>query len=164
MKTRIGVIGADGPIGSAVAEISERIGSDIAKSGSVLICGGRGGVMEAVSRGAKRAGGIVVGILPSYDKKEANPYVDIALTTGMSHSRNALVASSSDVLIAINGRPGTLSEISLALCMGRPVVAVEGSGGVADAIGAQLKNMGIKEKVHSSAPRDAVAKALSLVE
>jgi len=67
---------------------------------------------------AKKAGGVVVGILPSYDKKEANQYVDIPITTGMSHARNTIVVSSSDVLIAINGRPGTLSEISLAFCMG----------------------------------------------
>lgn len=164
MKTRIGVIGSDGPITGHVYGICEKIGSDIALSGSVLICGGRGGVMEAVSRGAKSSGGLVIGILPSYDRKEANQFVDVAITTGMSHARNALVVSSSDAVIAINGRPGTLSEISLALCMGKLVVAVSGSGGVADVISEELLRMGIIEKVHCAKPEDAVKTALRLIK
>ena len=164
MKTRIGVIGADGEITSAVYSISEKIGGDIARSGSVLICGGRGGVMEAASRGASVAGGLVIGILPSYDKKEGNAYVDVAITTGMGHSRNSLVVSSSDALIAINGRLGTLSEISLALCMGKPVIAVSGTGGVAGVIEEELKKMGIKEKVTRAKPEDAVKIAIKLIK
>ncbi|MFZ2456534.1 MAG: TIGR00725 family protein [Candidatus Altiarchaeia archaeon] len=164
MKTRIGVIGADGVITPAVSRISEKIGRDIAKTGSVLICGGRGGVMEAASRGASLAGGIVVGILPSYDKTEGNAYIDIAITTGMGHSRNSIVVSSSDALIAINGRPGTLSELSLALCMGKPVIAVSGTGGVADVIEEELKKMGIKEKILNAKPADAVKKALGSIK
>jgi uncharacterized protein (TIGR00725 family) len=164
MKTRIGVIGADGGITPAVSRISEKIGRDIALSGSVLVCGGRGGVMEAVSRGASLAGGLVVGILPSYDKKEGNKYVDIAITTGMGHSRNSIVVSSSDAVIAINGRPGTLSEISLALCMGKPVIAVSGTGGVADVIAEELKRMGIKERVTGAKPGDAVKIALGSIK
>lgn len=164
MKTRIGVIGADEKITPQVSSISERIGADIAKNGSVLICGGRGGVMEAASRGAKNAGGLVIGILPSYDKKEGNAYLDVAITTGLNHSRNALVVASSDAVIAINGRPGTLSEISLALCMQKPVVAVTGSGGVAEVIQEELKKMGIKEKIHAASPEDSVKTALKLIE
>jgi uncharacterized protein (TIGR00725 family) len=164
MKTRIGVIGADGKITPAVSRISEKIGGDIAKTGSVLICGGRGGVMEAASRGANLAGGLVVGILPSCEKKEGNTYVDVAITTGMGISRNSVIVSSSDALIAINGRPGTLSEISLALCMGKPVIAVQGTGGVAEVIKEELKKMGIKEKVWSAKPEDAVRIALKLIK
>lgn len=164
MKTRIGVIGADGPITKSVSEISEHIGAGIAEVGAVLVCGGRGGVMEAACRGARKAGGIVVGILPGYDQKEANAYVDIAITTGLSHSRNAIVVASSDVLIAISGGPGTLSEISLALCMGKPVVAVSGTGGVADVIEKELETMEIKGKVLSAGPQEAVKKALGLIE
>jgi uncharacterized protein (TIGR00725 family) len=164
MKTRIGVIGADAEISAGVSRISEKIGGDIARSGSVLICGGRGGVMEAASRGASLAGGLVVGILPSYDKTEGNAFVDVAITTGMGHSRNSIVVSSSDAIIAINGRPGTLSEIALALCMGKPVIAVLGTGGVADVIGEELKKMGIKEKVVCAKPADAVMVALASIE
>ncbi len=164
MKTRIGVIGADGKITPQVSNISERIGADIAKSDSVLICGGRGGVMEAACRGAKNAGGLVIGILPSYDKKEGNPYMDAAITTGLNHSRNSLVVSSSDAIIAINGRPGTLSEAAIALCMGKPLVAVAGSGGVAGILEEELKKMGIKEKIRTVSPEHAVKTALKLIK
>jgi uncharacterized protein (TIGR00725 family) len=164
MKTRIGVIGADGEIPAGVSRTSEKIGRDIARSGSVLICGGRGGVMEAVSRGASLEGGLVVGILPSYDKKDGNAFVDVAITTGMGHSRNSIVVSSSDAIIAINGRPGTLSEIALALCMGKPVITVCGTGGVADVIEEELKKMGIKETVVCAKPADAVKAALGSIK
>ncbi|MEA3255797.1 MAG: TIGR00725 family protein [Candidatus Altiarchaeota archaeon] len=164
MKIRVGVIGSDGGISGDVIKISEGIGRDIARRDCVLICGGRGGVMEAVCRGSKGEGGIVVGILPFLDKRDANPYVDIALTTGMSHARNALVVSSSDVVIVINGRVGTLSEIGLALSYNKPVVAVKGSGGVADSIGGEIKKMGIGKKVHCTGAKDAVSLALSLVK
>ena len=164
MKQRIGVIGSDGKITAHAEKISEIIGADIANSGSVLICGGRGGVMEAVAKAAKKADGTVVGILPTLDKKEANPFVDIAITNGFSHARNAFVAASSDAVIVINGRIGTLSEIGLALCYGRPVIAVKGSGGVADSVQEKLKEMGIADKVHEAGPEEAVQMALSLIE
>jgi len=164
MKIRVGVIGSDDKISREVVAVAEAIGAEIARRNCVLVCGGRGGVMEAASRGAKKENGLVIGILPSFDKKEANPYVDIAVTTGMSHSRNALVAGSSDVLIAINGRAGTLSEIGLALCIGRPVVAVRGTGGVSEAIEEGLKKMLIDKKVHTADAEKAVALALSLIK
>jgi len=164
MKTRIGVIGSDGPVPKEACRTAEAIGEQIARRGCVLICGGKGGIMEAASRGASKAGGIVVGILPSFDRKEANPYVTIPITTGMSHSRNALVAAASDAVIAIHGRAGTLSEIGLALCIGRPVVAVRGSGGVAGAIEQGLCAMQIEKKVRTADAKDCVDVALSLVE
>ncbi|MBN2015201.1 MAG: TIGR00725 family protein [Candidatus Altiarchaeota archaeon] len=163
MKTRIGVIGCDGDIPQNIQKISERIGGDIGRSGSLLICGGRGGVMEAACSGAKKAGGITVGILPSSDKKDANPYVDVPITTGMGLARNALVVSCSDVIIAINGRSGTLSEIGLALSYRKPVIVVKGSGGLADSIEEKLNEMGIKEKLHTAEADRAVQLALRLV-
>lgn len=164
MKIRVGVIGSDGKIPEDVADISEEIGRDIAEKNCVLICGGRGGVMEAVCRGCKKGNGITVGILPSLDKRDANPYVDIPLTTGMSHARNALVVSCSDVVLVINGRLGTLSEIGLALSYGKPVVAVKGSGGTAEVIWEDMKKMGIEKKVHCTGVEDAVSLALNLVK
>lgn len=163
MKTRVGVIGCDGVIQQNIQEISERIGRDIAKADSLLICGGRDGVMKSACRGAKEAGGITVGILPSSDKKDANPYVDVPITTGMGLARNALVVSCSDVIIAINGRSGTLSEIGLALSYGKPVIVVKGSGGLADSIEEKLIEIGIKEKLHTAEADRAVQLALSLV-
>ncbi len=119
-----------GVIGAARASEEEcrravKVGELIARAGAVLICGGLEGVMEAASLGAKRAGGRRVGIIPGYEKRDANPYVDIVIATGMGHARNAIVAASSDALIAIGGEMGTLSEIAFALKLGKKVVGLE---------------------------------------
>lgn len=163
MKPRIGVIGRDGEISAEIQKIAERIGEDIGRSGAILICGGKGGVMEAACMGAKAAGGLTIGILPSSEGKEANRFVDVPIMSGIGHARNAMVVSSSDAVIAINGREGTLSEICFALTFGRPLVLVEGSGGVADSAAEKLREMGIEKRVHSAKPEDAVKLALSLI-
>ena len=116
-------------IGSARADaeisaLAEDVGREIARQGAILVCGGRGGVMEAACRGAKAAGGTTVGILPGTDRREANAYVDIPIVTGMGEARNAIVVRSADAVIAVSGGHGTLSEIGLALKMGRPVVGL----------------------------------------
>lgn len=116
-------------IGSAtcsheVAALAEAVGREIARAGAVLVCGGRGGVMEAACRGAKSQGGTTVGILPGLDRSEANPYVDIAIVTGLGEARNAVVVRTADAVVAVSGGFGTLSEIGLALKMGRPVVGL----------------------------------------
>ena len=95
-------------------EMARAVGRGIAKLGAILVCGGRGGVMEASCRGAKEEGGATIGILPSSDRKEANPYVDHAIVTGMGVMRNALVVMNGDIVVAIDGGYGTLSEISFA--------------------------------------------------
>ena len=117
-------------IGSAhcsaqVAALAEKVGREIARRGAVLVCGGRGGVMEAACRGAKGEGGMTVGILPGADRSQANPYVDVPIATGLGEARNAIVVRSADAVIAVSGGYGTLSEIGLALKMGRPVVGLE---------------------------------------
>jgi uncharacterized protein (TIGR00725 family) len=116
-------------IGSAtcsqeVAALAEAVGREIARAGAILVCGGRGGVMEAACRGAKAQGGTTVGILPGLDRREANPYVDISIATGLGEARNAVVARTADAVVAVSGGFGTLSEIGLALKMGRPVVGL----------------------------------------
>ena len=116
-------------IGSArtdaeIAALAEEVGREIARRGAILVCGGRGGVMEAACRGAKAAGGTTVGILPGTDRREANAYVDIPVVTGMGEARNAIVVRSADAVVAVSGGHGTLSEIGLALKMGRPVVGL----------------------------------------
>ena len=119
-KFLVSVIGGhecDGP----VAELAEKIGGIIAQEGAVLVCGGLEGVMKAVSRGANTAGGLVVGIIPGGDKRDANAFVDIVITTGMGYSRNTLVAGAADMVVALPGKYGTLSEIGFALNAGKPV-------------------------------------------
>lgn len=107
-----------------VSALAEEVGSLLAEAGAVVVCGGLGGVMEAVCRGAKSAGGTTVGILPGTVRSDANDFVDVALPTGLGESRNALVARAADALIAIGGEFGTLSEIGLALKIGKPVVGL----------------------------------------
>ena len=122
MLKNIGVIGGS-VCEKDVCDLAYRVGYLIGKSGSVLISGGMGGVMEAASRGAKDAGGITVGILP-YGKEDANPYVDIAIPTHYGLARNHLLVRASEGLIAIDGHIGTLSEISFALNEGKIVVSL----------------------------------------
>ena len=124
VKKQIGVIGA-GACGSEIRALAETIGREVAKRGGLLLCGGLGGVMEAAAYGAKQEGGITLGVLPGILRSEANPWIDIAVLSGMGQARNALIAQSSDALIAVNGEYGTLSEIALGLKMGKPVVVLE---------------------------------------
>jgi len=104
--------------------VAQAVGREIAKRGAVLVCGGLGGVMEAACRGAKSAGGVTVGILPTADARDANPYVDIALATGIGFARNYLVGASTDAVVAVDGSLGTLSEVAFALDKGLPVAAI----------------------------------------
>jgi uncharacterized protein (TIGR00725 family) len=119
----VSVIG--GGIASPAEESqAEEVGRLLAQRGYGVVCGGRWGVMAAACRGAKSAGGITVGILPGPSPKEANPWVDVVIPTGMGEARNALVVASGEAVIAIGGEHGTLSEIALALKMGKRVVGL----------------------------------------
>ena len=119
---QIAVVGG-GVCSPDVRENAERLGRLLAEKGHILICGGLGGVMEAVCRGAREAGGVTLGILPG-GKRDANPYVSIAVATGMGHARNVIIIESCDAVIALPGEHGTLSEIALALKMNRPVISL----------------------------------------
>jgi len=122
----IGVIGAN-ETDKANYALALELGAHLADRGATLVCGGLGGIMEAASKGARDRGGIVVGILPGSDKRTANPYVSIALPTGMGIARNALIVQMSDVIIAFPGSYGTLSEIAFALASGKTVVYLPGA-------------------------------------
>ena len=123
------------------------VGRLLAEQGVTLVCGGRGGAMEAACRGAKEADGLTVGILPGPDRSDANPFVDIVLPTGLGEARNALVVGAADVVIAIGGGYGTLSEIALALKAGKRVIG--------------LGTWDIEGVVAAEDPEAAVAAALS---
>jgi uncharacterized protein (TIGR00725 family) len=103
---------------------AESVGRELAARGAVIVCGGLGGAMEAACRGAKGAGGTTLGLLPGLDRRDANPYVDVAVPTGLGEARNALVVRAADALIAVGGGYGTLSEIGLALRTGKRVVGL----------------------------------------
>ncbi len=104
--------------------VGEQVGRLIARSGAILVCGGLGGVMEAAAAGCAEAGGTSVGILPTELRSDANPHVTVAVATGMGEARNAVVVRTADAVIAVGGEFGTLSEIALALKMGKPVVGI----------------------------------------
>jgi uncharacterized protein (TIGR00725 family) len=150
----VGVIGA-GSADPATASAAEEVGRLLAARGVTLVCGGLGGVMEAACRGAKSAGGTTIGILPGLDRREANPWVDVAIPTGLGEARNALVVRAADVFIAIGGEFGTLSEIALALKTGKPVVGIDTW---------ELSKRGemATEIVRAATPAEAVDRALAL--
>jgi uncharacterized protein (TIGR00725 family) len=123
LKPLLAVVG--GSIVSAeVYQTAREVGRHIAEAGAMLVTGGLGGVMEAASQGAKEAGGTVIGILPGFSRQEANPYVDVPIVTGLGDGRNILIVQTAQAVIALPGEYGTLSEIALALKIGRPVISL----------------------------------------
>jgi hypothetical protein len=142
-----------------------RVGSEIAKAGAVLITGGLGGVMEASSRGAKERGGLVIGIIPQNDKHASNGYCDVVVATGLGFARDFLTAYSADAIVVVGGGVGTLIEMSVAYQMGIPIVALKGSGGMADQFADKHIDEHLIEKIlGEDSPEKAVSKAFSLIK
>ncbi|MFP4459824.1 MAG: TIGR00725 family protein [Candidatus Zixiibacteriota bacterium] len=150
-KIYIGIIGGSS-IGSKIYEIAEKVGHSVAKNRAVLVCGGLSGVMEAASKGAKKNNGTTIGILPENQKRDANDYIDYAIPTGFGIARNMVIINTADVLIAIDGKYGTLSEIALALNSGKKVIALDSKWEDIDGI------------IKASDPEDAVDKALAIAK
>ena len=119
----IAVIG-DSSCSPEEAKLAESVGELLAQQGANIVCGGLGGVMEAVCRGAKSKGGLTIGILPGQDSSMANPWVDIPVVTGIGEARNVAVVTSAQAVIAIGGGYGTLSEIAYALKSSIPVIGL----------------------------------------
>ena len=145
----IGVIGA----GSATPHgllLAEQVGRLLAEQQVVVVCGGLGGVMEAACRGAFEAGGTTIGILPGADASQANPFVTLPIVTNLGHARNVLVAQTAQVLIAVEGEYGTLSEMAIGLKIGRPVIAL-------------ASWPGLEGVVYVESAGEAVTRALELI-
>jgi uncharacterized protein (TIGR00725 family) len=153
--TYIAVIGS-GQCGDDLCVLARRAGDAIARAGAILVCGGLGGVMDAAAEGAQSAGGLTVGILPDHNRVGASRHLTVSLPSGMGEMRNALVVRAADALVAIGGEYGTLSEIGLALKIGKPVVAV-GTWDIS-------KDGRADESIMSAeTPEEAVAAALKAV-
>jgi len=149
-KFVIGVIGAGaGNCTEQEKSIAEQVGREIARHGGVLVCGGLGGVMTAASRGAKSENGTTIGILPGSDKQNANQYIDFAIATGIGEARNLVIIKTADVVIALPGKFGTLSEMAFCKKMGKPIVS--------------LSNWDISDDIEKfENPAKAVARAFEL--
>jgi uncharacterized protein (TIGR00725 family) len=139
------------------AWLAEAVGRELARRGAIIVCGGLGGVMEAVCRGAAIESGVTVGILPGDDPNSANPYVHIPIASGVGQARNIAIVKSAQAVIAIDGDYGTLMEIALALKSGVPVIGLKtwslSRGGQED-----------KSIVQAEDAVDAVEKAISLAK
>ena len=168
-KIIIGVIGMDEhgpeePISPEAMEAAETTGRLVAERGGILVSGGRGGIMEAVSRGANLAGGIVVGLMPSHSKSEANEYVTIPLATGLGEMRNHLTIRAGDAIIMISGATGTLMEATISYGR-KPLIVLEGSGGWSDRLrgalydGGHFSLHGAHAILFASSPEQAVEMA-----
>jgi uncharacterized protein (TIGR00725 family) len=123
MKRIVSVIGQSRS-SNAQSEQAYELGKLLADAGYAIVCGGKGGVMEAVARGAEEKGGLCVGLLPGQDRMEANRHLTMAIPTGLGHARNLLVSQAGEVVVAIGGGYGTLSEIAFALTMGKTVIGI----------------------------------------
>ena len=145
MALQIGVIGG-GVVSEETAGIAYQVGKRIAEAGAVLVCGGLSGVMEQACKGAREAGGTTIGIVPSAYRGTANAFVDFEIVTGAGQARNVIIAQTADVLIAVSGEYGTLSEIALGLKLGKPVIT--------------LQSWEIEGTLAVSSPDEAVALAL----
>jgi uncharacterized protein (TIGR00725 family) len=137
--TTIGIIGRGmqhdrDHVDPTVMEAARLVGRLVAERGGVIVSGGLGGVMEAASRGAKEAGGLTLGFLPSMDKSTGNAFLDIVLPTGLGRARNLITARGCDAIVMIGGGCGTLNELTISYAEGRPIVVLRGSGGWADRI------------------------------
>jgi len=146
---RIGVIGGSRAKAAALVQARE-VGRLIARYGAVLVCGGLGGIMEEAAGGAHGEGGLTIGILPGTQPSDANPHIDVALATGLGYTRNSLVAMNADVLIAIDGEYGTLSEIAYARIYGKTVIG--------------LGTWEVKGVVPAASPEEAVRLAFETVQ
>lgn len=119
----VGIIGG-AKVPKNIYEIAYKMGSLVGEKNYALITGGLGGVMEAASKGAKEKGGLVIGILPGNSRFTANKWVDVPIVTGMSNARNAIIAQSADILVAIDGSVGTQSEIAFGKIYKKKIIGI----------------------------------------
>jgi uncharacterized protein (TIGR00725 family) len=160
------VIGLGSPLAAEVEPAVRELGRLAVEAGFRIVCGGLGGAMEAIARGAREAGayreGDVVGILPGYEASAANDAVDIAVPTGLGIARNVLVVATGDVVVIVGGGAGTLGEIGIAWQLGKPLVAFEPAGGWgARFAGDRIDDRRTDTVERAATPAEAVAKALA---
>ncbi len=152
----IGVIGGS-EVSPEVVRLAEEVGREIARRKAALVCGGMGGVMEAACKGAIEEKGLTIGILPGENRKEANPFVQIPIATGIGYARNVAVVKSAQAIIAIDGSYGTLTEIGYALQSGIPVIGL-------NTWSLSIDDKAEKNIIPAKNAKDAVDKAMELIK
>ncbi len=152
-KSIIAVIGGANSAPADAIALAEEVGFLIARADAVLVCGGLNGVMDAACKGAKRGGGLTIGVLPGEDPRDANPHVDVPIVTAISTARNAIVVRTGDAIIAIDGSYGTLTEMAYAFDLGKKVFALRSW---------ELEKIGVPKDllVPVKTPREAVERAV----
>ena len=156
MRGRVHVaVSGGGEADEEACRLAEDVGRELARRGAVVVTGGLGGAMAAASRGAKTAGGTTIGVLPGHDRDDANPWVDVAVATGLGEGRNVVLVRTVDAVVAVAGEFGTLSEIALALRAGKPVVGLVTWELVRD-------GRPVEDIVVAPTPADAADKAVTL--
>jgi uncharacterized protein (TIGR00725 family) len=166
-RPTLSVIGNGGALDHCTEALCVDLGRRAIEAGMRVVSGGLGGVMEAVSRGARSAErwheGDIIGVLPGYDRRTANAYVDIAVPTGMQIGRNVIVAAMADVVVMVGGGAGTLSEAAIAWQLGKPIIALASTGGWANALAAKQIDDRRADLIHrAETAEEAIAVALRL--
>ncbi len=149
-KPMIAIVGA-GKCSKKLRDMAAQAGKYIAEHGGVVVCGGMGGIMEGAAKGAKEAGGVTIGILPTDNIEDANEYIDYVIPTGFGEARNIMVVRAADAVVAFPGKYGTLSEMAFAMHAGKPVISVN-AWRLSDEI------------EHADDPIEAAKRALELAE
>lgn len=162
----LAVVGQGSDVGPTLEDLAQELGRRAVEAGFRVVTGGLAGVMEAVSRGARSAPcwreGDVVGVLPRYDRRDANPYVDLVIPTGMGIARNIIVVAMADVVVALGGGSGTLSEMAVAWQLGKPIIALPASGGWAERLAGESVDLRRSDVIHGAAgAEEAIAMALA---
>ncbi len=164
VKGVISVIGAS-EINKDIENVTIEIGKLLAKNNYIIACGGLGGVMEAVCKGAKEENGLTIGIIPYKDKRNANPYMDIIIPVPFDQARNVVVVLCGDVILAIGGKAGTLSEISFAWIYNKPIVALASVEGWSKKLSNEKVDDRRKDMIHGvSTPQEAINKINGLIK
>jgi hypothetical protein len=165
-RVQILVIGSNKDNCSEVAyQAAYQVGLEVARRGALLISGGLGGVMEAASRGAKDGGGFVIGIVPQDDKRAANEFCDAVIATGIGFARDFVTSYSADAIIIVAGGAGTMIEVAAAYQKGIPIIALKGTGGMADRlVDTYIDDRKVERILGENTPQKAVETALALIK
>lgn len=168
-KPILAIIGNAGDVSEYIIKLAADVGKIAVDAGFRVICGGLDGVMESACNGAKQSTkyneGDTIGILPGYDRKVANDFLDIIIPTGLELGRNIILVASSDVIISISGKAGTLSEIALAWQLKKPVIAIEPSGGWSGKLaGMSLDDRRDDTIIAAKDPDEAIRVAIEIVK